>query len=161
MFSGIPVEARPGGRVMAWGLWLLVAAGLAAMALAWARASDTIQVSQQVDWASVGLAGATAVTVGLVASILIVRQAIALRLGRLAPALARPDTAGAAPAAGPASVATASNGVTATDGALVAGARMARYHTPTCPLTVGKAVQPASRTDHERAGLQPCGVCRP
>src|SRR5581483_11703102 len=128
MFSGIPAAARPGGRVVAWGLGLLAAAGLAAIGLAWARASGTVQVSEQVDWASVGLAGTTAVALSLVASILIARQAIALA-GR-APA-------GGTPAAGPASVNLAANGVTPAAGALVAGARMVRYHTPACPLTVG------------------------
>src|SRR5581483_181069 len=161
MFSGIPAAARPGGRVVAWGLGLLAAAGLAAIGLAWARASGTVQVSEQVDWASVGLAGTTAVALSMVASILIARQAIALRIARLGPALAGRAPAGGTPAAGPASVNLAANGVTPAAGALVAGARMVRYHTPACPLTVGKAVRPASRSEHERAGLQPCGVCRP
>jgi len=162
MFGGIPVDVRPGGRVAAWILRVLVAAGLAAMALSWARASDTVQVSEQVDWASVGLAGVTAVTLGLVASVLIARQAVAVRLARLTAAVATPDAAGAGPVAVAAPVnASAANGVTAAEGQLVAAARMARYHTPTCPLTVGKPVRPASRTDHERAGRQPCGVCAP
>ncbi|HZQ77458.1 MAG TPA: hypothetical protein VFE55_09020 [Acidimicrobiia bacterium] len=164
MFGGIPVDVRPGGRAAAWVLRVLVAAGLAAMALSWARASDTVQVSEQVDWASVSLAGVTAVTLGLVASVLIARQAVAVRLARVTAAVATPEL----PAGGPVALAVAApvnapaaNGVTSAEGELVAAARMARYHTPTCPLTIGKPVRPASRTDHERAGRQPCGVCAP
>ncbi len=162
MFGGIPVDVRPGGRVAAWLLRALMAAGLAAMALSWARASDTVRVSEQIDWASVGLAGVTAVTVGLIASFLVARQAIAVRLARLTAAVVTPDTAVAVPVRLSESVkSSAANGAAIADVDLVAAARMARYHTPTCPLTAGKPVLPASRADHERAGRQPCGVCIP
>jgi hypothetical protein len=183
VFSGIPVAARPGGRAVASVLALLVILGVVAIAVAWERASDTVLVSDQVDWAAVGLAGTTAVAFGLVASVLVARQAIALRLGRLAPFLSGPHAA-ERPAAGPvepgtapptavaarptavaarptAVAATAGNGAASQDGALVAGARMARYHTGRCPLTAGKPVAAASRADHERAGRRPCGVCSP
>jgi|GEM_PF-2237818 len=161
MFGGIPVDVRPGGRAAAWFLRGLIAAGLAAMTLSWARASDTVRVSEQVDWASVGLAGVTAVTVGLVASTLIARQAIAVRLTRLSGAAVTSETAAAAPVDASTSVNNSANSAAAADGDLVAAARMARYHVPSCPLTIGKPVKPASRTDHERAGRQPCGVCSP
>ena len=178
MWSGIPAGARPGGRAASWVVGILVAAGVAAMVFAWARASDTIEVSRQVDWASVGLAGVTALCLGLVGSVLIARQAVALRLARLAPVVEQTRAAGqttgaiARMTAGGTAAPARSNGAAGAEGratapgiagamALVAAEQMARYHTATCPLAAGKAVRAASRSDHEAAGRRPCGVCRP
>jgi hypothetical protein len=47
-----------------------------------------------------------------------------------------------------------------TDGLVTAG-RMTRYHRAGCSLVAGKPVTTASRADHERAGLEPCGMCTP
>lgn len=44
---------------------------------------------------------------------------------------------------------------------LVAAPGMRYYHRPSCALAQGKAVRPADRTDHVRAGRAACGVCRP
>jgi hypothetical protein len=162
VFSGIPASARPGGRPAAWAVRLLVAAGLVAIVFAWARVSGTVSVSRQVDWAPVGVAGVAAVVTGLLASVLVARQAVALRMARLAGFLTDPDTPdGAALAIATPATMAATNGTAAAQPSLVAVARMARYHVPTCPLTAGKAVQPASLADHQRAGRRPCGVCQP
>lgn len=45
--------------------------------------------------------------------------------------------------------------------ALVAGARMSRYHRVSCPLVADKQVKVGSRAAHERAGLAACEVCEP
>jgi NAD(P)H-hydrate repair Nnr-like enzyme with NAD(P)H-hydrate epimerase domain len=168
VFTGIPVGARPGGRAGAWVLRLVVAAGVIAIAVAWAEASNTVVVSEQAEWAPVALAGTTAVAIGLLASVLMARQAVALRLARLAPFPAGADSmllrrsgAEAGPARTAAMAAAAGNGASDGGDGLVAGARMARSHAPTCPLTTGKAVRPASRTEHEQAGRRPCGICCP
>jgi len=44
---------------------------------------------------------------------------------------------------------------------LVAAAGMRYYHRPLCALAQGKAVRPAERPEHLRAGRVACGVCRP
>jgi hypothetical protein len=115
------------------------------------------------------LAGVAVVAIGLLGSILVARQAVVLRLVRLAPFIADPEAhpgwtaigttapAGAAPAgAGPA-------GAPGPAGAepLVAGPNMARYHRPSCPLAAGKPVRPENRRAHEQAGRRACGVCAP
>jgi hypothetical protein len=44
---------------------------------------------------------------------------------------------------------------------LVAASGMRYYHRPSCTLAQGKAVRPAERSEHLRAGRVACGVCRP
>jgi len=155
VFAGIPVSAQPGGRAVSWALKLLVAVGAAAIIVAWAGTSNTVEVSDQVDWAPLGLAGVTLIALGLLGSVLIARRAVLLRLAHLAPLVAEPtaplpvDKAGSLLRAG---------GV---DDVLLAAPRMARYHRAGCPLTSGKTVEPGGRAEHEQAGRRPCGVCRP
>jgi hypothetical protein len=163
VFTGIPAVAQPGGRFLSLVLRVLVAVGLVAIAVAWTRASDTVTVSSQVDWAPVGLAGVVAVALGLLGSILVARQAVALRLAPfiadLSPSTVAGATAGTmATAAGPVAGAPVTG---AGSEPLVAGLNMARYHRTSCPLTAGKAVSPESRRGHEQAGRRACGVCAP
>lgn len=35
------------------------------------------------------------------------------------------------------------------------------YHRPECPMAAGRAWSPASRTEQEQAGREPCGWCEP
>lgn len=169
MFAGIPAAAQPGGRAVHWGLRLLVVAGVVAIAVAWSKASNSVVVSDQVDWAPLGLAGVTAVTGALVGSVLVARQAVAIRVHRLAPFITGPAESpgtgvGVAADAGVAAAPAApvpSAGLAAGPEPLVAGANMARYHRASCPLTVGKPVRPESRRAHEDAGRRACGVCAP
>jgi hypothetical protein len=161
VFTGIPAAAQPGGRAVNRGLRLLVVAGVVALVVAWSEASNTVQVSDQVDWAPLGLAGVAAVTGALLVSILVARQAVAIRLHRLAPFMAGPEEPAEAAAPGAVAVAVPGAGVAAGPEPLVAGANMARYHRASCPLTTGKPVQPESRRAHEEAGRRACGVCAP
>lgn len=131
-----------------------ISAGVAVMLLAWYRASGTVLVDDQVRWASVGLTGAMVVAVAGFVAVSVVHRRMRLRLrsveATLAPCLARMcsrTTAGSAATA-------AGNGV-----ALVASPNMQHYHRPDCPLAAGKAVRPAPRADHERAGRRTCAVC--
>lgn len=149
MFAGIPSSAIPGGRVAAWALRLLGCAGAVAIAVAWWRASETVRVEQQVEWAPLGLAGASAISLALLLSFVAARQAVAVRLRRLAPALEKWN--------GPAG--TDDESPSGDLGPLVAAGNMARYHRGSCPLAAGKPVRTGSRTDHEAAGRRPCGVC--
>jgi hypothetical protein len=165
MFTGIPGAAQPGGRAVNWALRLLVVAGLVCITVAWSQASNTVQVSDQVDWAPLGLAGVALVTVALLGSVLVARQAVAIRLSHLAPSIAGPE-AWALAAAPVAAVAMAESPVGPAPAGvgfepLVAGPSMARYHRDSCPLTAGKPVRPDSRSAHERAGRRACGVCAP
>ncbi len=153
MFTGIPAAAQPGGRVVAWALRLLVLAGIVAIAIGWAQASNTVEVSSQVEWAPVGLAGAAVVAAGLLGSVLVARQAVAVRLGHLTPYMAEPQVDPV-----PLTTAAVTAGVAEP---LVAAGSMARFHRASCPLTAGKPVRPESRQAHEQAGRRPCGVCAP
>jgi hypothetical protein len=162
VFAGIPAAAQPGGRAVSWALRVLVALGVVAIGVAWAQASNTVSVTSQVDWAPMGLAGVAVVTTGLLGSILVARQAVALRLLRLAPFIADPSVAAADTSVAVASVAVAAVPVGGgRSEALVAGVNMARYHRASCPLAAGKPVRPESRTTHEAAGRKACGVCAP
>jgi hypothetical protein len=170
VFTGIPVEAQPGGRTVSWGLRVLVAVGVVAIAVAWAQASQTVRVSEQVEWAPLGLAGVAAVSLALLGSVLVARQAVAIRLHRLTPSIAGSEdwdltgtpaaSTGSISGSGWASVASPTPAVAGSE-TLVAGAHMARYHRTSCPLAAGKPVRPDTRSAHEHAGRQACGVCAP
>ncbi|HVU73625.1 MAG TPA: hypothetical protein VHE83_11750 [Mycobacteriales bacterium] len=47
------------------------------------------------------------------------------------------------------------------DPILVSGPGMTHFHRVGCAFTEGRAVTPASAAAHVRAGLTPCGICRP
>jgi hypothetical protein len=120
--------------------------GAVAMAVSWAGAARTPRVGHQADWAIVGVAGSAAVVLAALLWVLAARRVVERRLGQV---LARVD------------VTDAAGGTAGADALLVAGAAMAHYHRPGCPLAAGKPVSPASRAGHETAGRRPCGVCRP
>lgn len=160
MFTGIPAAAQPGGRAVTWMFRLLLVTGLVCIAVAWAEASNTVEVSEQVDWAPLGVAGVAAVSLALLGSVLVARQAVAIRLYRLAPFIAPSEDR--ALAAGPAATLAGTPEAPAPHREpLVAAGRMARYHRASCPLTAGKPVRPESRHAHEIAGRKACGVCAP
>jgi hypothetical protein len=125
--------------------------GALSMAVSWAGSARTLRVGDQADWAIVGVAGNAAVVLAALLWVLAARRMVERRLGQV---LARVDVGGAA-------TADAAGPTAAADDLLVAGAAMAHYHLPGCPLAAGKTVSLASRTGHETAGRRPCGVCRP
>lgn len=51
--------------------------------------------------------------------------------------------------------------LTAPADALVAGRGLTHFHRADCPMAAHKSFAPATRSEHERAGLTACGVCRP
>jgi len=129
----------------------LGAFGTAAVAVSWAGSARTVRVGHQADWAIVGVAGSAAIVLAALVWVLAARRTVEQRLGDV---LARLD----AGAAGPPSAGGPTAG---TDTRLVASTAMAHYHRPGCPLSAGKPVAVAGRTDHQAAGRRPCGVCRP
>lgn len=157
MFTPVPPAGLPGGHGGVWACRGLLVAGVLAVGVAWAQASNTVDVSAQIDWAAVGLAGVVAVTLALLGPVLAARRGVADRVHRLTAALAASVgtdpvvTIDAEPTARAAAVAES----------LVASPSMARYHRASCPLTAGKPVRPESRQAHEGAGRQACGVCTP
>lgn len=44
---------------------------------------------------------------------------------------------------------------------LVGGEGMTKYHRADCPLAAGRDWPDAEAAEHDQAGRQPCGVCRP
>jgi hypothetical protein len=49
----------------------------------------------------------------------------------------------------------------AVSASLVAGEGLTKYHRADCQLAAGRGWPAADAAEHEQAGLQPCGVCRP
>jgi hypothetical protein len=47
------------------------------------------------------------------------------------------------------------------DAVLVSAPGMQHFHRAWCPLAAGKPCTDATRAEHERSGLRPCGVCEP
>jgi hypothetical protein len=154
----LSADAVPSGTSRLWSPRTAVTvagvgtAGVVAMIVAWSATARTIRVERQVDWIPLGVAGAAALTLAMVAWVLSGRRAVAVRLAGLA--TLRPT----APAP---SGAAASAPVAAGDGSLVAAERMVRYHRSSCPLVAAKPTRPASRSAHEAAGRRPCGMCEP
>jgi hypothetical protein len=125
--------------------------GALSMAVSWAGSARTLRVGDQADWAIVGVAGTAAVVLAALLWVLAARRMVERRLGQV---LARVDITGAA-------TPDAAGGTAGADALFVAGAAMAHYHRPGCPLAAGKAVSPATRAANENAARRPCGVCRP
>ncbi|MGQ0466719.1 MAG: hypothetical protein ACT4QG_15510 [Sporichthyaceae bacterium] len=44
---------------------------------------------------------------------------------------------------------------------LVGGEGLTRYHRTDCPLAAGRDWPQADAAEHQQAGRQPCGVCKP
>jgi hypothetical protein len=127
---------------------LLGAGGVAAMLIGWIKVSATTHVDRQVSWSSLSIIGAVLVcaAVGLAATS--GERMFLLHLNRLAAAV--PIGTRQSVTDGPAA---------AQGDPLVAAASMARYHRADCPLAAGKPVTADTRTAHEQAGRQACGVC--
>jgi hypothetical protein len=135
-------EAAPAGLLWArTDLVLIVAAnvvGAVLILIGWLGSSDALTLSDSVDWLKVGIVGV--IFAGICNGLFLLR-------GRRAVGLARRAVLGI-PRTRPIGTDTAAP-------ALVALAGSTRVHVPTCPMVLGKPVQPA--TDD----LQPCELCRP
>ncbi len=140
-------ELWPGSNRAVFGV--VLAAGLAGLLVAYYGASGTTEVGDQVVWVNVGAAGLLLSGAGIVAFLAAGRRAVGRR--RLA-------LFGDVPGAGAVDV-TDEHGARSDAGTLVAAPAMTRYHRHGCAFTEGRSVAAASRSEHERAGRRPCGVC--
>jgi len=125
--------------------WLLAPGALGGLlcTAGWYLAAGKGDVAGQLSAASVSVAGLMLVIGSLCAWLVVGRKAVSDRSRVL---LTIPEvTIPAAEAHG-------------TD--LVYGPRLGRFHRGTCPIADAKW-KGASRSDHERAGRQPCGICQP
>lgn len=126
----------------------------AACLTAYLLAAERATVEEQLGWVNMALAALVVSGCANVAWLLRGRRAVGLRyrgvFGRLGP---RVETAGP-----PSITTTADAGASAP---LIAGDGLTRYHRHGCALAVDRDWPSATRADHEQAGRQPCGVCRP
>lgn len=138
----------PWPRAHWWRLAGFNVVGLALIVSGWYRGSGTGQVSTQLAWLNVALAGVVVAGVGDMLWLLRGRRGVAL-----AQLLVLPHRDGQSRSA-----------VSPTNGhesALVSGPRMTLYHRSDCILIHGKDVHKAGRLRHESAGLGRCEVCEP
>lgn len=151
----------PPGR-LPWGLEdlrrlvMTLGIGVAAVAASWLGTSGTTSYTRQVHWVVLGVAGiiveGAGIAMWLLSGMRLVRQRQAeLKYRVRANVLSR----GSAPSR-PSEVESVSKAGTVR---FVSGRDMTRFHLPDCPLVRGKVAQAATRSAHERAGRQPCGVC--
>lgn len=127
--------------------------GAALSAVAWYQANDEVALADQVQWANLAVGGFVLASYGMLGWLLRGRRAVGQRRVGL---LGEPARAAGAPVEIPAATSTASAG-----GALVAGRERRYYHAAGCPLAADRGWTKATRSAHEKAGRQPCGVCRP
>lgn len=122
--------------------------GLGMLVVAWAGAADRTEISDQIAWLNLGIVGVLVIVAVDARWVMRGRLAVAERLGAV---LLAAD-------AEPAEIAT----VAATSpGELVCAVGMTRYHRHDCLLVRGKRLSADSRAGHDRAGRQPCEMCRP
>lgn len=145
-----PVGAEPWSRLDALVPAVLAVAGLVLIVWGWYGASGTVDLDSQTRWLAVGICGLIVGGLGMVAWLLLgLRAVTALKHEVLAELESRlPAPEAASPAAAPAA-------------ALGTAPGMRRYHRPDCLMISGKDASWAPEAEHVRAGLQPCGVCRP
>lgn len=145
-----PVGPEPWGRREALVTAVPAVAGLVLIVWGWYGASGTVDLDSQTRWLAVGICGLIVGGFGMVAWLLLgLRAVTALKHEVLAELESRlPAPEAASPAAAPAA-------------ALGTVPGMRRYHRPDCLMIAGKNASWAPEAEHVRAGLQPCGVCRP
>jgi hypothetical protein len=133
-------------------LWaLLMLAAIALMLIAWNGASNELRFEDDLAWLQLAIAG---VAIAALANVLFflaarrrVRGLLVALLSSGSASVSPPPVLRSAPMRGAAG--------------LVAAPTMTHFHRPGCQLAAAKPVAIASRSEHERAGRQPCGMCRP
>jgi hypothetical protein len=129
-----------------------VGAGAVAWAVAWYLASAKVSYSQQVPFLDLAIGGLILAAIANLGILVRARRAVgARRRALLGEPGATAEVVIEARAAEPGP----------TSSTLVAGATTTRFHRSDCPLATGRDWPAASREQHEAAGRQPCGLCRP
>ena len=144
---------RLGDLVM---LYLVNAFGLVVAAVGWYGSSGTGRFERQAAWTNVAIAGTVILAIANTVWLMAGRRAVAGRYRRIMTSLASPPLAAVTE-----HLRTVTSESPAGEGALVAMPSMRWYHRPGCLCATRKAVVPATRAAHEKAGRQPCGVCQP
>jgi len=155
-----PSESLPARPAVPAGLWraeellrwgLTLALGAIVIGVAWYVCAGEANFSQQVGPLDAAVAGVLLAGVGNVGWLLHGRRALGQRRQALLPDIVDVRR-----------VSAAVEDHSATSELLVAGEGMERYHRQGCTLTEGRTGwSSATRAEHEAAGRQPCGVCRP
>lgn len=147
------VEQRPPVGDLPWSqahlraAALLPAAGLTGIVVCWYGTSSSTGYERQLLWLAFSLISlATAAAGGVVHVLVGMREVRGLRRRVLQRVTARLAVPMEAPA---------------TDGQLVTGSSMTRYHRPDCPFVRSKDVDTCSRRQAERRRRTACEVCRP
>ncbi len=132
-------------------VWALLSGfGVALLVAGWVFVRNESVYADQVVGINMALAGVLVAGASAIPMLLAGRRAVGVRrlavLGDLRgmPALASAVTSGA----------SASQN-------LVGGEGLRRFHRAGCTLAQGRNWSAVSRSEHERAGRVPCGVCRP
>lgn len=121
--------------------------GLFLVGLAWYGASGTGYPATQVSWLAAAVMGSAVIAIVNAIWLFFGRRNVGMRYHELFANWASEESdAGAV--------------ITPLDQP-VAAPGMRWYHRPNCHLTQGKDLRTAARVEHERNGLQPCGICRP
>jgi hypothetical protein len=130
--------------------------GVAAVAASWLGTSGTTSYTRQVHWVVLGVGGiiveGTGIAIWLLSGMRLLRQRQTQLKYRVRVNLLSRDSAPPRPS----EVESVSK---VRPVRFVSGRDMTRFHLPDCPLVRGKVAQAATRSAHERAGRQPCGVC--
>ena len=132
-------------------LWALLSGiGVALLVAGWVLVRNESVYADQVPGINMAVAGVLLAGAGAIPMLLGGRRAVGVRrlalLGDLRGMPAR-------------SSALTSDALTSQN--LVAGVGLRRFHRVGCTLAQGRNWSAASRSEHERAGRVPCGVCRP
>ncbi len=166
-------RSEPAAPSVLWGAedllrWVItVGLGGIVVAVSWYVCAGDVQFSQQVGPIDAAIAGLMLSGIGNLAWLLHGRRALGERRRSLLPDVAVGDldqlaSVGIRRRLGSAAQTMTSVGLTAEETLFVAGEGMERYHRPECALAAGRTGWSAlPRQEHEVAGRQPCGVCRP
>lgn len=155
--------ARP--ATVVWGAddllrWVFaVGVGAITIAVAWYICAGDATFNQQVGPVDAGVAGLLVTGLGNASWLLRGRRAVGERRRALLADIAQDPPP---VPSGPLLLSTAAPSVAPATDLFVAGSDMTRFHRPTCALAQGRVGWVAmDRQEHEQAGRQPCGVCRP
>ena len=132
-------------------LWALLSGIGGALLLAgWILVRNESVYADQAAGINMALAGVVAAGAGAIPMVLGGRRAVTLRrLAVLGDLRRMPVRSSARPS------------LDSTSQSLVGGEGLRRFHRAGCTLAQGRNWSAASRSEHERAGRVPCGVCRP
>jgi hypothetical protein len=146
-------------------VWLLISQAVVAvwLGVCWVGVSTTTAWSTQLTWVAAAIGGIVVSGLGLAWWVLTGQQEIRYqrRLYFRRVAYRDEQAAGGVASSRRTDPTPTSNGQGLSEGVLVSGGAMTRFHRASCQLARGKPVIAGSREGHVAAGRIACGVCRP